>query len=99
MKKSEKNSSTAKHSFSAEAKRDLKDIQKYITNEQESPLAAINVIEKILNRIEHLLDFPDTGTLLYPKVNFPTNYRYARAAGYLIRARLLIWGFYGIVSG
>ena len=70
--------------LSAEAKRDLKGIQEYIANEQESPQVALKVIEKILDRIENLLSFPDTGTLLSPKVNFQTNYRYARAAGYLI---------------
>ena len=70
--------------LSAEARRDLKDIQDYISDEQESPITAVRVIEKILDRIEDLLAFPDTGTLLYPKVNFPTNYRYVRAAGYLI---------------
>ena len=70
--------------ISADAKRDLKIIQKYIADEQESPQAALNVIKKILGRIENLFIFPDTGTLLSPKVNFQTNYRYARAAGYLI---------------
>ena len=70
--------------LSSEARRDLKIIQDYITDEQESPQAALKVIEAILDRIERLLDFPDTGTLLFPKVDFPTNYRYARAAGYLI---------------
>jgi len=69
---------------SAEAKQDLKGIQEYIADEQERPQAAIKVIEKILDRIENLLIFPDTGTLLSPKVDFQTNYRYARAAGYLI---------------
>ena len=70
--------------LSAEARRDLRGIQEYIANEQESPQAALKVIEKILDKIENLLGFPDTGTLLSPKVNFQTNYRYARAAGYLI---------------
>jgi len=84
LKKSGKNSAAIKPVLSAEARRDLKDIQNYISNEQESPLTAVKVIEKIIERIEDLLDFPDTGALLYPKVNFPTNYRYARAAGYLI---------------
>jgi len=70
--------------LTAEARRDLKGIQDYIANEQESPQAALKVIETILDRIEDLIGFPDTGTLLFPKVNFPTNYRYARAAGYLI---------------
>ena len=86
MKKSGKNSAPIKIRpvLSAEARRDLKDIQNYISDEQESPLTAVKVIDKILDRIEGLLIFPDTGTLLSPKVNFPTNYRYAKAAGYLI---------------
>jgi toxin ParE1/3/4 len=70
--------------LSVEARRDLKSIQEYIADEQESPQTALKVIEKILDKIENLLSFPDTGTLLSPKVNFQTNYRYARAAGYLI---------------
>ena len=86
MKKSKKNSelSLLKSVLSSEARRDLKSIQDYIADEQESPQTALKVIEKILDRIEDLLSFPDTGTLLSPKVNFPTNYRYAKAAGYLI---------------
>ena len=70
--------------LSTEARRELKSIQDYIADEQESPKVALKVIEAILDRIERLLSFPDTGTLLSPKVNFPTNYRYVRAAGYLI---------------
>ena len=84
MKKSEKNSILVKPVLAAEARRDLKDIQAYITDEQGSPQTALKVIEKILDRIERLLSFPDTGTLLSPKVNFPTNYRYAQADGFLI---------------
>ena len=85
MKKSEKNSAiTIKPVLSSESRRDLKDIQNFISNEQESPQTALKVIEKILDKIENLLNFPDTGTLLSPKVNFPTNYRYARSASYLI---------------
>ena len=73
-----------KPSLSTEARKDLKKIQDYITEEKESPIAALKVIENILDRIERLLDFPGSGTLLSPKVNFPTNYRYARASSYLI---------------
>jgi len=85
LKKSEKNSAlTIELSLAPEARRDLKNIQDYISKEKESPKTALKVIEKILDRIEKLLIFPDTGTLLSPKVNFQTNYRYARAASYLI---------------
>ena len=69
--------------FSEEARHDLKSIQNYIADERESPQTALKVIECILARIEKLIDFPNTGTLLAPKVNFPTNYRYVRASGYL----------------
>jgi plasmid stabilization system protein ParE len=71
-------------SLSAEARRDLKAIQTYISEDQESPQAALGVIEKILSKIENLIQFPDTGTLLAPKVRFDTNYRYVKACGYLI---------------
>jgi len=71
-------------SLSAEARRDLKNIQDYLSHERESPLTALNVIEKILNQIERLQSLPGIGTLLSGQVNFPTNYRYVRAAGYLI---------------
>ena len=70
--------------LSAEARRDLKNIQDFIADKQESPQTALRVIENILDRIERLLSFPGSGTLLSPKVNFQTNYRYVRAAAYLI---------------
>ena len=86
MKKSEKNSesSALKPILSAEVRRDLKGIQDYIAEEKESPQNALKVIEKILDRIEDLLSFPNTGMLLSSRTNFQTNYRYARAAGYLV---------------
>jgi plasmid stabilization system protein ParE len=85
LKNSEKNSAPViKLNLSAEARRDLKSIQDYIADERESPQTALKVIEKILDRIEKLLDFPDSGTLLSPRVNFLTNYRYARSTSYLI---------------
>jgi len=74
----------AKLSLSAEARRDIKSIQDYIANEKESPQTALKVIEKILDKIENLLRLPDSGTLLSSRVSFPTNYRYAKAVGYLI---------------
>ncbi|MCL2481430.1 MAG: type II toxin-antitoxin system RelE/ParE family toxin, partial [Spirochaetaceae bacterium] len=62
MKKSEKKSAAIiKPLLSAEAIRDLKSIQDYISDEQERPLTAVKVVEKILDRIENLLSFPDTG--------------------------------------
>jgi plasmid stabilization system protein ParE len=85
LKKSEKTSaSTIKLAFSTEARRDLKGIQDYIADELESPQTALKVIDKILDRIERLFSFPDSGTLLSPQIKFPTNYRYVRAANYLI---------------
>jgi len=82
--KSEKNSASLKPSLSPEARQDLKNIQDYIADEKESPMTALKTIEKILNIIEDLLRLPNSGTLLSPKVDFQTNYRYKRAAGYMI---------------
>jgi plasmid stabilization system protein ParE len=86
LKTSEKNSASQpiKPVLSAEARQDLKNIQEYISEEQESPKTALKVINKILDRIEKLHRLPNTGTLLSPKVNFPTNYRFAREMGFLI---------------
>lgn len=84
MKNSERNLALATLSLSAEARRDIKSIQDYIANEKESPQTALKVVEKILDRIENLLRLPDSGTLLSSRVNFQTNYRYAKASGYLI---------------
>jgi plasmid stabilization system protein ParE len=85
LKKSEKNSTAiCEISLSHDARQDLRNIQNYISIDKESPQTALKVIEKILDKIENLADFPDTGNLLYPKMNMPTNYRYKRAAGYLI---------------
>jgi plasmid stabilization system protein ParE len=50
--------------ISAEAKRDFKSIQAYIGEDQESPQTALRVIEIILSKIENLMQFPETGTLL-----------------------------------
>jgi plasmid stabilization system protein ParE len=71
-------------SLSAEARRDIKNIQDFIADEKENPQTALKVIEKILDKIENLLRLPGIGTLLSSKVNFQTNYRYVKAAGYLI---------------
>jgi len=85
LKKSKKNSpSVIKPTLSAEARRDLKSIQNYISVEKESPLTALKLIENILDKIEGLIRLPNSGTLLASKVNFPTNYRFKRASGYLI---------------
>lgn len=70
--------------ISAEAKRDIKGIFTYIGEEQKSPETAKNVVNKIMDKIENLMQFPDTGTLLAPKVMFETNIRYVKAAHFLI---------------
>ena len=73
-----------KANLSFEARHDLKNIQEYIGEEKESPITALQVVENILDRIGDLLRLPNSGTLLAPKVNFPTNYRYVKSKGYFI---------------
>jgi plasmid stabilization system protein ParE len=70
--------------FSPNAKQDLKDIQKYIREEPERPQTALNVVSKILDKAETLIQFPESGTPLASRVGFETNFRFLISGGYLI---------------
>jgi len=58
-----------------EAKNDLVEIRKYITNDLQNPSAALNVIKKITKRIRKLSGFPLMGTALSSIVDIETDYR------------------------
>lgn len=50
--------------WSPDAANKLIKIQDYITEEFDSPIAAENTINKVLERVERLTRFPDSGVLL-----------------------------------
>lgn len=53
---------------------DLLDIREYIALDSEEE--AVKVVSKILNDMERIGDFPDSGTLLSNKVRCDARYRY-----------------------
>jgi addiction module RelE/StbE family toxin len=69
---------------SPEARKDLRDIQTYISEKLESPKTALNVVSAIVDKIESLYRFPEKGALLSSKVQFETNYRFLISGSYLI---------------
>ena len=72
-----------KVNISPQAIEDLKEIQEYITNDLCNKTAAQNVISNIIKSIRSLEKFPDIGSHLYAKINFPTDYRTLISGNYI----------------
>jgi len=69
--------------ISPEARKDLEEIKAYITEALENPIAAVNVVSRILQALKNLKDMPGIGTLLSSKVPFDTDYRFLVCGNYL----------------
>ncbi len=69
--------------YSPEALKDLNDIQEYITAELCNPSAAQSVINKILDKIEKLKDYPGMGAKLSGIVNIESDYRFVVSGKYI----------------
>ena len=69
--------------YSPKAVQDLDDIQEYITKDLFNPEAAENVINAILDAIDVLEDFPESGAPLEPHINLDTPYRFVTAGNYI----------------
>jgi len=65
------------------ARKDLKDIKTYISEELENPIAAVNVISRIIKKIKNLKAMPGMGARLSSKVSFDTDYRFLVCGNYL----------------
>jgi len=61
---------------------DLQEIKDYIT--QDNPDAAQKTVKSILSKIESLLEFPEIGSLLAPKIKLKSKYRYLVSGPYYI---------------
>lgn len=70
------------------ARQDLLGIKEYITDDLDSPGAAINVISKIVESYEKLKEFPLLGIELSPKINIETDYRYLISGKYIVFYKL-----------
>lgn len=60
------------------------DIQRYITEELDSPLAAENTLRKIIKDIQMLKLQPNIGAPLSSIVNIDTHYRFLVCGNYLV---------------
>jgi toxin ParE1/3/4 len=67
-----------------EARRDLLKISEYISKDLQNPIAANNIIRKILSLSDKLMSFPELGTSLEAFDTRIENYRYLVAGNYLI---------------
>lgn len=69
--------------YSPLAQSDLDRIFDYISDELANPSAALNTVNGILNRIELLATFPDSGTPLSSIYPIATDYRFVVSGNYL----------------
>ena len=69
--------------YSPEAEDDLAEIKKYISEQLENPVAALNTVAKITKRIRRLEQFPELGSSVSSIVNIASDYRFLVCANYL----------------
>ena len=74
--------------LSYEAKNDLKDIKKYISEELDNEIAANNTVFKITKSIRRLEEQPLIGTPLSSVIKFDTNYRFLVCGNYMVFYRV-----------
>jgi addiction module RelE/StbE family toxin len=69
--------------YSPEALNDLDEIFAYIQNELKNPAAAQKTMSGILDAIEKLRDFPETGSPLPSVTGIENDYRHLVCGGYI----------------
>lgn len=74
--------------LSDNAKEDLKDIRTYILEELDNPTAAKTVMDRIIDRIRQLEQFPMLGAALSSVIEPETDYRFLVSGNYLIFYRI-----------
>ena len=70
--------------ISPEAQKDIEEIKTYISIELENPIAAVNVVSRIIKSIKNIQDMPGIGSPLATKVSFETDYRFLVCGNYLV---------------
>ena len=69
--------------YSPKALQDLDDTWDYISKDLFNPEAADNVINAILDAVDNLGDFPESGAPLEPHLDLDTPYRFVTAGNYI----------------
>ena len=74
--------------YTPEAEDDLVDIKRYIAEERNSPIAALNTVAKITKRIKTLEQFPELGAKLSSIIDIITDYRFLVCGNYIAFYRI-----------
>ena len=69
--------------YSAEALRDLDEIWDYIVSDLSNPAAAQRTVDKIVDSVERLSDFPEMGAPLISAADVDGDYRFLVCGSYL----------------
>jgi len=69
--------------YSPKALQDLDEIWDYITKDLFNPEAAENVVNAVLDAVDVLEDFPESGAPLEPHIDLDTPYRFVTAGNYI----------------
>lgn len=69
--------------YSVEARRDLDSIWDYIVSDLCNPAAAARMVDRILDDVDRLADFPGLGSPLSAIADTDTDYRYLITGSYM----------------
>lgn len=69
--------------YSPKALQDLDEIWEYISKDLFNPEAAENVVTSILDAVDVLGDFPESGAPLEPHINLDSPYRFVTSGNYI----------------
>ena len=75
--------------YSPEAENDLDEIWEYISSELCNPQAAAKTVNHILDSVERLGDFPQSGAPLSSVTDVESDYRFLVCGNYLVFYRIL----------
>jgi toxin ParE1/3/4 len=75
--------------FLPEARHDLLKISEYISKDLQNPIAANNIVKKILSLSDKLMNFPELGASLESIDTRINNFRYLVVDNYLIIYRTM----------
>ena len=74
--------------YSPESRRDLDDIWDYIVSELQNRSAAGRVIDRIMDAVDPLEDFAETGTPLFSIADVGADYRFLVSGNYMVFYRV-----------
>lgn len=74
--------------YTPQARRDLADIEDYITDVLCNPIAAANVLTEILDKVDQAVEFPNSAAPLSSIANVESDYRVLVCGNYLAFFRI-----------